>query len=87
MLMERLDKALVEGTFVCGWGCTDDTLLTSEVGVVKAVAGNVAGGLATGALGLSMLEHCEKDLPVLDLKCCCCWRPCTSHSEQDDIIG
>ena len=80
MLVERLDEALVEGTFVCGLGCTDDNLLTSEIGVVEAVAGNVAGGLATGALGLSMSGHCGNDFPELDLKDCCCWRPYTSRS-------
>ena len=80
MLVERLDEALVEGTFFCGWGYTDDTLLTSEVGVIEAAAGNVPGGLATGALGLSMSERCEKDLLVMDLKDYCCWRPCTSRS-------
>ena len=82
MLMEQFDEALVETTFFCGWDCIEDTLLTSEVGVVVAVAaaGNVAGGLATGALGLSMSERCEKDLLVMDLKDYCCWRPCTSRS-------
>ena len=80
MLGEQLDEALVGTTFLCGWGCTYDTLLTSDIGVVEAAVGNVAGGLATGALGLSMSERCEKKLPVLDLKDCCCWRPYTSRS-------
>ena len=80
MLVERLDEALVETIFFCGWGCTEDTLLTSEVGVVVAIAGNVARGLATGALGLSMSRHCGNDFPELDLKDCCCRRPCTSRS-------
>ena len=81
MLVERLDEALVETIFFCGWGCTEDTLLTSEVGVVVAIASNVARGLATGALGLSMSEHYVKDFHVLDLKaCCCCWSPYTSLS-------
>ena len=81
MLVERLDEALVEGTFFCGWGYTDDTLLTSEVDVVEAdTTGDVADGLATGALNLLISKRCKKDLPVLDLKDCCCWRPCTSRS-------
>src|SRR6185503_9944372 len=82
MLMEQFDEALVETTFFCGWDCIEDTLLTSEVGVVVAVAaaGNVAGGLATGALDLSMSGRCGKDFPELDLKDCCCRRPCTSRS-------
>ena len=63
--------------FLCCWACTVDTLLTSEAG---AGAGGVAGGLATGALGLSMSGHCGKDFPELDLKDCCCRRPCTSRS-------
>jgi hypothetical protein len=42
MLVERLDEAPVGTTFFCGWGCTEDTLLTLEVGVV---AGGVTGGL------------------------------------------
>jgi hypothetical protein len=75
MLVERLDEAPVETTFFCGWDCTEDTLLTSEVGVI---AGSIAGGLATGALGLLRSERYGKDLPGLDLKFCCCRRPCTS---------
>jgi hypothetical protein len=77
MLVERLDEAPLGTTFLCGWGCTEDILLTSEVGVV---AGGVASGVAIGALGLLRSEHCEKDLPGLDLKFCCCRRPCTSFS-------
>jgi hypothetical protein len=77
MLVERLDEAPVETTFFYGWDCTEDTLLTLKVG---AVAGIVIGGLATGALGLSRSERCRKDLPRLDLKFCCCRRPCTSLS-------
>jgi hypothetical protein len=77
MLVERLDEAPVETTFFCGWDYTKDTLLTSEVGVV---AGGVAGGLATGALGLSRLERCGKDLPGLDLKFCYFRCSCTSLS-------
>jgi hypothetical protein len=42
----RLDKAPVETTFFYGWDCTEDTLLTSEVGVV---AGGVTGGLGWNA--------------------------------------
>jgi hypothetical protein len=77
MLVERLNEALVETTFFYGWNCTEDALLTSEVGVV---AGGVAGGLATCALGLSRPERCGKDLPGLDLKFCCRRRPCASLS-------
>ena len=81
MLVERLDEAPVGTTFFYDWGCTEDTLLTSEVDVVEAdTTGDVADGLATGALGLSMSERCEKDLLVMDLKDYCCWRPCTSRS-------
>jgi hypothetical protein len=75
MLVEWLDEATIETTFFYGWDYTEDTLLTSEVGVV---AGGVAGGLATGALGLSRSQRCGKDLPGLDLKFCCYRRPCTS---------
>jgi hypothetical protein len=75
MLVERLDEALVGTTFFCCWDYTKDTLLTSEVGVG---AGGVAGGLAIAALDLSRSERCRKDLLVLDLKVCCCRRPCTS---------
>jgi len=57
--VEWLDKALVEITFFYFWGCTEETLLTSEVGVVEEATGNVANGLATAALGLLMSEHCE----------------------------
>jgi hypothetical protein len=42
MLVEQLDEALVETTFLCSWDYTEDTLLTLEVGVV---AGGVTGGL------------------------------------------
>jgi hypothetical protein len=58
MLVERLYEALVETTFFYCWGCTGDTLLTLEVGVVAVAAGGVAGGLAIGALGLSKSERC-----------------------------
>jgi hypothetical protein len=58
MLVEQLYEALVETTFFCCWGCTEDTLLTSEVGVVVVAAGGVAGDLATGALGLLKSECC-----------------------------
>jgi hypothetical protein len=77
MLVEQLDEAPVGTTFFCYWNCTEDTLLTSEVGVV---AGGVASGLATGALGLSRSEDCGKDLLVLDLKFYCCHCPYTSLS-------
>jgi hypothetical protein len=55
MLVEQLDEARVEITFFCGWDCIEDTLLTSEVGVV---AGGVSGGLVAGALGLLRSERC-----------------------------
>jgi hypothetical protein len=58
MLVERFDEALVETTFLCCWSCTEDTLLTSEVGVVDVAVGGVTGGLAIGALGLSKSERC-----------------------------
>jgi hypothetical protein len=77
MLVEQLDEALVETTFLCSWDYTEDTLLTLEVGVV---AGGVADGLATCILGLLRSERCRKDLLGLDLKFCCCHHPCTSLS-------
>jgi hypothetical protein len=77
MLVKRLDEAPIRTTFLCYWDYTEDTLLTSEVG---AVAGGVAGGLATDALGLSRSKCCGKDLPVLDLKVCCHHHPYTSLS-------
>jgi hypothetical protein len=77
MLVEWLDEAPIGTTFFCCWDYTEDTLLTLEVGVV---VGDVTGGFATGALGLSRCEHCGKDLPVLDLKVCYCRYPCTSFS-------
>jgi hypothetical protein len=55
MLVEQLDEAPVETTFFFCWNCTEDTLLTSEVGVIT---GGIAGGLATGAVGLLRSEHC-----------------------------
>jgi len=67
MLVERLDEALVGTTFFYNWGCTEDTLLTSKVGVVEADAvGNVTDGLATGALGLV-------DVRTLQKKISQCW--------------
>ena len=81
MSVERLDEALEETTFFCGFSCTEDTLLTSEVDVVEAdTTYDVTDGLATSALGLLISKRYKKDLPVLDLKDCCCWRPYTSRS-------
>ena len=81
MLMEQFDEALVETTFFCGWDCIEDTLLSSEVDVVEAdTTCDVTDGLAIGALGLLISKRYKKDLPVLDLKDCCCWRPYTSRS-------
>jgi hypothetical protein len=57
-LVEQLNEALVETTFFSCWGCTEDTLLTSEVGAVAVAVGDVVGGLATGALGFSKSERC-----------------------------
>ncbi|KAK8459580.1 hypothetical protein SEVIR_2G166750v4 [Setaria viridis] len=69
ILLELFDDAPGAIAFFCGWDCTGDKLLTSEVCVV---ADGVAGGWATEALGLSTLERCcRKDLPRLDLKVCC----------------
>ena len=81
MLVEWLDEAPVGTTFFYDWGCTEDTLLTSEVDVVEAdTTYDVTDGLATSALGLLISKRCKKDLPVLDLKDCCCWHPYTSRS-------
>ena len=53
-----LAELLVEAPgvlFFCDWGCTEDLLLTSVAGV-EAV--DVAGGVATEALCLSMSDRC-----------------------------
>ena len=51
LLKESFSKVVC---FLCCWVYTVDTLLTSEAG---AGAGDVAGGLATGALGFSTSER------------------------------
>ena len=67
MLVEWLDEAPVGTTFFYDWGCTEDTLLTSEVDVVEAdTTGDVTDGLATGALGLV-------DVRTLQKKISQCW--------------
>jgi hypothetical protein len=79
VLLEQLDEAAGGAIFLCCWDCIEDALLTTGSGL-GVIAGCIAGGLATGALGLSRSECYEKDLLVLDLKVCYCRHPCTSLS-------